>query len=1390
MYKRVVLSRSKKHLLVNLLRSFIVLFITHNTWSSEIIAQYRDLKFVHITVNEGLSSSDVYSILQDNNGFIWFGTYDGLDKFDGTSIKIYRHINNDPSSLLNNYIFCMYKDYYNQLWYGTQAGLSRYNNSLDNFINYALEKDYAGRDISLNRIRGIDEDNQHNIYVVNERGGLYKFDKNKNDFVKLAESKTADIVYTMAIDDNDIAWIGSSNGLYCYDIKNKLITEYNKKGTTKFYINDIVTTIFVDKDILWVGTLGSGLKNVNLKTGKIKQFKTYNDGETRIYNIFKDNNENFWIGNADGLKLYDKTLDKFWSYNFRPNDKYSLMTAGVRSVFEDSQGNIFASSCFGGVNIAYLDKAFLHLRNNSDLPLKLTRDIVSSIMMDEHNNLWVGSFNGGIDVINLVTYKNKHYEHVDGNPYSLGSSTIGMIFRDSKNNIWVGSFNGGLQQYDMKNDRFIPYVTKTIYPELKYDDVRSMTEDKQGNLWLITHGCGAVKFNPVTKEFHHYTKSSGFPADWGFTLFIDKDNQLWEGTPSGLGKVANDGHTIKIYQYESKNIHSISNNMVKYITEDSRNNIWVGTDDGLNLFNKKTEKFYRLFKNDGLPNSAIKAIQEDNSGNIWVSTNKGMSRISIFTSKDSLQFKFKNFDISDGLQGDEFIDHSTYKNPQTGQLFFGGVNGITTFYPDSIKENPYIPPIVFTDFKIFNQSARIGEKNSPLKKQINETETIKLKYWQNFITIEYAALNFVIPEKNQYAYMLEGIDNTWNYVKNEHKATYANLSPGNYVFRVKASNNDGLWNEKGISLKIHISSPLWLTGWAIALYILIIIGILYYIFMIFMAEEKIKSEAYLERLEAKKTHELDAMKIQFFTNLSHELRTPLTLILGPIQKLLKEGTGNEQQTSIYNMVYKNANRLYQIINQLLDFRRIEAGYMKLEVNNDDIIRFTEVIAGAFNYMANQRNIKYSIHSSINSLKAWFDPDKLDKILNNLISNAFKYSADGSEINIHLSTGQYPRETGQIKYFIIIVKDSGFGIPEESLKNLFTLFYKAQDHKNPNSESSGIGLSLTKELVNIHKGHIEVNSEVGKGSVFTVYLPYEKDCYKPDEIVERNINLDQKLEKIAFDPIIKETHESSNGTENNNLPLALIIEDFEDVRKYIKDSLAGSFRVIEAKDGEEGYIKALSEIPDIIISDIIMPVMDGFTLCSKLKNDFRVSHVPIILLTAKDSEENKKMGFEAGADDYITKPFNADLLLARINNLLHSRIKLKEVFGKTNGHNPNLVELNHNDKMFIDKALRVVENHLADTNFNINVFANEMKISRIQLYRKFSAITKQTVYEFIQNIKFKKATDMLVHENKSVSEVANAIGYTEATNFIRAFSKHFGVTPSKYTIQKRKRRFEI
>ncbi len=1365
-------------------RYFFILFIINFFLLFTVFAQKRDLKFQHLTTKEGLSCSDVVSIIQDNKGFIWVGTTDGLNKFDGYSFKVYKHDDNNKMSIGNNNIYCMYKDSKERLWIGTQKGLSMYNPSLDNFTNYIFDKNLNEQNISFNRVRGITEDKLLNLYILNEKGSIYKFNNDSKTFIKISEIKTNTTANSILADDKNNLWVTTVEGLFLYDQKAGKIIGYNKKGNSSFYINDFCLGLLFDKNLLWIGTV-SGIKVVNLKTNAIKVFKSESEFGSIVLNIYKDRKNNIWIADAKGLKLYDKISDKFWSYDSRPDDKFSLQSPGVHAIFEDNQGNLWVGSVLGGINVAYADKAFLHLRNTIDFPLNLTRNIISSILEDENGNLWIGSFNQGIDVINLKNKTKKHYEHIEGDPYSLGQSTINTIFEDNKNNIWIGSFSSGLQRFDKNTDRFISYIDTKLYPELQFQDIRSIAEDEEGNFWVVTNGCGIAKINPITKEFHHY-KEPQFISNWGFILYIDSDGHLWFGSALGLAQINDDGSLKKQYIFDPKNINSISSNMIRCIIEDSRKNLWIGTEDGLNLFIKKTEKFYCFSKKDGLPNSSIKAIQEDNSGNLWISSNKGISKLSIFWSDELFKFNIKNFDVDDGLQGDEFMERSSFKSKKTGQLFFGGVNGITAFYPDNIKDNTYIPPLAFTDFKLFYHSVPIGAKNSPLKKHINETDHIELKHSQNVISIEFTALNFVVPEKNQYAYFLEGFDEKWYYVGSERKATYTNLSPGNYVFRLKASNNDGLWNEKGISIKIHIKPPFWLTGWAIALYLLCIFLVTYYIYNMIVAREKLKSEIALEKFEKKKDHDLNLMKIQFFTSISHELRTPLTLIIGPLQKLLKEESFNSQIKNYFSLAYRNAQRLSRLVNQLLDFRKLEAGFMKLEVSNDDIVRFVNVIAASFNYIASQRNIIYTVQSSIESLQAWFDPDKLEKILNNLISNAFKYSSNDGEITINLSVGNYPLKLDQQMFFIIKVEDKGIGIPKESMSNLFTLFHQVHDHNPSNTESTGIGLALTKELIDMHKGYITVESELNKGTSFTVYLPFEKNCYSQNEITEKNIDLYEKTDNAEFYTIKSDQSKNTNKI-NYELPLALIVEDDEDVRYFIKDSLSESFRVIEASNGDQGYSLAIMEIPDLIISDIIMPNSDGFVLCSRLKSDVRTNHIPLIILSAKHAEENKIKGFELGADDYIAKPFNADVLLARAKNLVGSRLKLKEIFNKTEGYITELSNLNKRDKLFIDKAIQIVESHLSDINFDSIIFASEMGMSRSQLYRKFEAITNQTLYDFIRNIKFKKAIDILIREGKTSAEAAFAIGYTKPTNFTRAFTQHFGVTPSEYVANYKKKK---
>jgi signal transduction histidine kinase/DNA-binding response OmpR family regulator len=727
--------------------------------------------------------------------------------------------------------------------------------------------------------------------------------------------------------------------------------------------------------------------------------------------------------------------------------------------------------------------------------------------------------------------------------------------------------------------------------------------------------------------------------------------------------------------------------------------------------------------------------------------------------------------MRDGLQGNEFFERSFYKSRATGQMFFGGNNGITAFFPDSIRDNAFIPPVVITDFKLFYQSVPIGKKDSPLQRHVSEMKHLELLYSQNVITFEFAALNYVIPEKNQYAYIMEGFDKTWNYVGTEHKATYTNLDPGNYVFRVKASNNDGDWNEEGTTISIYIHPPFWVTGWAFALYAVVIAFTFYYIYRSIVAREKLKSQTAIERLEEKRTHEMDLMKIRFFTNVSHEFRTPITLILGPLQRLMQSGIKDTQTINYYALMHRNAQRLLRMVNQLLDFRKLETGHMKLEAMHGDVVMFVKTIAGAFNYNAAQRNINYTFQSSVDSLQLWFDPDKLDKILYNIISNAFKYTEDDGAIDVSL---QVKTENGQ-EYAQIGVKDNGAGIPNELLKKIFTLFYQVEGSKS----GTGIGLALAKEMVELHHGKIEVESEAGKGSHFKILLPLGKDHLRSAQIVERDIDMEEKITAIELAPsIIVEAHDTPVGASDK--PIILVIDDDGDIRQYLRDILLLSYHVIEAINSETGFDAAVKEIPDLIISDVMMPGIDGFKFCAMIKGDERVNHVPVILLTAKGAEESKIEGFETGADDFITKPFSDALLLARVKNLILSRKKLKELFGKTTGAQlAGEQALNSIDKKFIEKAIQIVEAHLANTNFDSHAFAHEIGMSRAQLYRKFSAITNQSVSDFIKNIRLKKAADMLVKESKSIAETAYAVGFSERTNFTRTFVKHFGVTPSQY-----------
>jgi signal transduction histidine kinase/DNA-binding response OmpR family regulator/streptogramin lyase len=1131
---------------------------------------------------------------------------------------------------------------------------------------------------------------------------------------------------------------------------------------------------------IWIGTRGEGVWVFNTQTASWTRFNKVTEPFVNV--LFKDNKGNILIGGANcGLLSYSSKDKNLTQYNHNEFDKFSLSSNSISSIYEDKQQNLWVGCVQNDLNYTSRRNPFHALKQSIFNTGELTQSNVSAVLEEDDNNtLWVGYYTvGGIDIINRKTYQKRHLQPKKS---GLGEGSVQCIFKDSRSNVWIGTYLGGLQMYDKKNNRFITYLHNPADNRtISGNDIRKITEDKEGNLWIAVHGGGVNKFNPVTKQFQYFKVNYSnyqhtISSDWVFTVYCDKEDKIWVGSIEGISVIDKNATTVKKYNNQLKDIKSLSNNFVIAILQDSKGKMWFGTSYGLNLLDPENETFKSITTKDGLPNDNVTGILEDKSGNLWIATFKGLAR---YSPGDNT---FKIFDTKDGLATDEFIEPASFKS-KTGEMFFGGREGVISFFPEDVKKNTYKPPVYLTNFKLFNLSVEVlgSEKNKSLylKKQITFTPDLTLSYNQNVFTFEFVALNFIRPEKNQYGYMMEGFDKQWNKIGSKNDVTYTNLPPGDYIFRVKASNNDGVWNETGTSLKLTITPPWWKTFWAYAIYsFLIILTLLFFRYTV-LQRERLKRKMEMERMEASKTHEVDLMKLRFFTNISHEFRTPLTLILAPLEKPFHLLTP-EKLKERYNLISRNASRLLRLINQLMDIRKLEAGGLKLEVSQGDIVHFVKDISQLFNYEANERNIEFKIISKLETLPVWFDSDKVDKILYNVIANSFKFTPNGKKITIYISLEKRNglTEEGLSEFVEIIVEDSGIGIQPEELTKIFDRFYQAESPQK--NIGTGLGLALTKELVELHQGEIIVESEYGKGSRFKIYLPVGKDHFANYQIVEK----DSETSFTSIDLDISNDNLSNKSIENGKskklplLPVMLVIEDHADLRLFIKHEFIGSFKIIEAIDGVQGYNDAIETMPDIIISDILMPEMNGIELSRKLKTDERTSHIPMILLTARSSEEQVIEGLDTGADDYITKPFSISVLRARVKNLIDSRIQLRKQFSKL----PDIskaITTTTLDQKFLERASKLMDQHLSDSNFDAHVFASEIGMSRSQLYRKVQALTGYSVNEFIRNIRLKKAAELLLKSDNNVTQIAYLVGFKEVTYFVKCFASYYGTSPSKY-----------
>lgn len=1381
------------------------------TGPGKLLAQQGNLKFERISIEQGLSQNTIYCILQDRKGFLWFGTQDGLNKFDGYDFKVYKHDPQNPNSLSNNVVRAIYEGRDGTLWIGTNGGgLNKLvlagSNDEETFTLFKHDPQNPNS-LSDDYVLAIHEDAQQDssmLWIGTRYGGLNKLEVETGRFTRYqhnpsdASSLSDNYIMTIYQDQSGAFWIGTySGGLHRFDPGIGVFSRYQLDSPTSHQLNHKqIRTIYEDSvGTLWIGT-GGGLDKLILEgpdrqPGIITHYHhNPNDAASlsasAVWSIFEDQSGRLWIGTGNGLNQFDRVTEKFHRYHNDPDDPGSLSDNYVRAISADRSGMLWIGTWNGGIN--KLDRRrgmFTHYRNIPNDANSLRHNNVRAIYADRDSTLWIGTRGGGLDKFDR---KKKTFTHYTEDPKGLSHNYVWSIFESRAGEFWLGTYGDGLKKFDRKKERFTHYRHDPANPKsLSHKHVTPIYEDRSGVLWIGTDGGGLNRFDREQETFKHYKHdphdSTSLSHDGIWSIFEDRAGRLWIGTAGGgLNKLVKEesnraGGTFKHYKNDPDNPSSLSNNHIFCIHEDSRHTgiLWLGTwGGGLDKFDTATGEFTHYTEKDELPNDVVYGILEDDHVNLWLSTNKGIARFNTLTET------FKNYNMHDGLQSYEF-NGGAYHKSKSGEMFFGGINGFNAFYPNEIKDNTYLPSIVITAVKKFDQIA---------KRDIAAADEIALSYKDKYLTFEFVALDYTNPEKNQYAYMMEGFDETWIDAGARRFASYTNLDPGNYVFKVKGSNNDGVWNEEGVTVKIAIAPPPWKTWWAYAFYVLFIVGLLYGLRRYELNRLRLKNQLQIEHLEAEKLKELDHLKSRFFANISHEFRTPLTLILGPLENAVAKISDIAIQKQLV-MAFEHGRRLLRLINQILDLSKLEAGRMELKASRGNLIPFLKGIVYVFESLARERQITLNFRSSYAALEVYYDIEKMEQVFYNLISNAIKFipAGAGGKVTVTVAKSQISllkKLPPNVECVRISIKDTGIGIPADRQAQIFDRFYRAENLPRDSQPGTGIGLALAKEIVELHFGEINMISEDGQGAEFIVTLPLGKDHLAANQIIDEDESGGRKSTQPAPGKIVSGVLPENNvavdadsDRENGEQDIVLIVEDNQEVRAFIRQYLEADYAVIEAVNGRDGFEKAAAAIPDLMICDVMMPEMSGYELCHALKNDERTSHIPIILLTAMGGEENKLEGLQTGADDYLTKPFSSKELLARVKNLIAQRRKLRERFSREVVLKPSEIAITSTDERFLNRVKEAVEKNLGDEEFSVEDLGREVGMSRVQLHRKLKALTNQSASEFILSMRLQRAVDLLKQNAGTVAEIAYMTGFNTPNYFAKCFRKQFGCSPSEY-----------
>lgn len=1353
-----------------------------------VLAQQQQVRFRPISFREGLAQSPISCIFQDKQGFIWIGNWKGLTRYDGIGFRNFKHIDNDSSSISNNRVNSILQDDHLNLWIGTANGINIFNPRTEIFRSITVPGIKGGKNYGA----ALASDKQKGIWVSTFGGIKLVRDYTLIDIPEFSRQGSSvlysGITFTIFNDSRNLMWVGTKQGPLCFNpVSRKIVALPLALKDNEALMKAKVLVVREDKNgNIWMGTESSGVFMFDSRSGICERFihQEGNEGSLCsdwVKDILIGSDGKVWIGTRGGLSQWQNG-NRFDNFRHDSTDPGSITDSSVWSLLQDDSGNIWLGTFAGGINLLqHGGNNFANIGERTGRKMGLNHPVVNAVVEDPDGSLWIGTYGGGINHINLKTGAYNYYSVRHSNQ-DRPTNGVKSLSQDNKGNLWIGTLDGLFcfnKQTHVIRDFSFPVTDGKLSENL----INAILVDEEG-VWAGTNG-GGLRFISNQGQITTFRHDGGDPTslsdNFVTSLLKDKKGNLWVATQNGLNYY--DVRSRKFTsRYRRTKRFPLSHNTILCLFIDSKDRLWIGTEGGgLDYFDHKNGRIYPLNASLQFPDDVIHAITEDKKGNLWVSTDNGIVRIVIRGIKgefDVSKLSITQYNADNGLASNQFSTNAGCC-ARSGMVLFGGVNGLTLFQPETIVKNRFIPKVVLTGFSIRNNPIQAGEEGSPLKEAINYSRGITLDYDQRFIGIKFAALNFINPANNQYAYKLEGLTNKedWHFAGNESSATYTNLGPGKYTFMVKAANNDGVWNERPVTLSIRVLPPWWMTWWAYLLYTVIVASVIVAVFRFLYIRAKLRRDLFYEQLQNERQQELYQMKLNFFTNVSHEIRTPLTLIVGPLEKVMNMVLDNNSVRRQLLTVRNNADRLMRLVTELLDFRKVETGNMKLHFSECNIIKFAGEIFLSFQGIAQSRDIDYRFRSDLSELPVCFDKDQMEKVFFNLLSNAFKFTPDGGRIRLRINIAVRDEE----EWVDVRIEDNGRGIPPESQEQLFNVFFQADQSKS--HLGTGIGLALSKSIVELHKGELKVNSvpsidNHSGETAFIVSLKTGRDHLAGVDILPEYLNSENPVHyRIQSEAAIPDDFSSDIAGERKYT--VQIIEDNQEVRNFIAESLGSQYLIHESADGIKGLEDAFGLIPDLIISDVMMPGMDGLEVCRSIKTDERTNHIPVVLLTARAAFIHQVNGLENGADAYITKPFSIHILALQIRNILDAKEAIRKKFSREVILQPKNIAITSPEEKFLHKLMDIVERNMENDRFGVPEMVDEIGMSKSVLYKKVQALTGMPVADYIKSARLQRAAQLFSQNKLSIAEVAFAVGFNDRKYFSKEFRKQYGMSPTEY-----------